>query len=207
MKLPFITRDSHEAILNAVKLEYEKKIADLQKRSTPLLDVLGQEDDKKKPLYNGIEKRAEGVKIAIQMAIGIGLFASLIFKLFIFLFPIHAKHLPIHLSGLLRVAKVISDNDVLALVGYGLAISAGIELIYMLFTPGLDEAVDPLIIGTASGILILLSRSDVSENSMSILVLAIVLAILFTIKRIFFRGDKGEDSKQKDETKKEPART
>ena len=78
----------------------------------------------------------------------------------------------------------------LEIVGEGLALSAGIELIYMLFTDGLDETVDPLIIGTASAILILLSRNDVAENSTSILALAIVLAVLFAVRSVFFQKKK-----------------
>ena len=54
---------------------------------------------------------------------------------------------------LLAIVDFLSRRNVLEIVGEGLALSAGIELIYMLFTDGLDETVDPLIIGTASAIL------------------------------------------------------
>ncbi|MFZ1807871.1 MAG: hypothetical protein WAU36_11635 [Cyclobacteriaceae bacterium] len=121
------------------------------------------------------------------MTIGISLFLSLVLRLVIFLFQIEACHLSVDLSWLGPIVDFLSQRNVLEIVGEGLALSASIELIYMLFTEGLDEAVDPLIIGTASGILILLSQDNVSENSVSILILAVVLAVLFAVQRIFFR--------------------
>ena len=86
------------------------------------------------------------------------------------------------------IIRFVTDNNVLDIIGEGLAVSAGVELIYMLFTDGPDEAVQPLIYGVASIILIILSqRNTILQNDVafSVLAYASVLALLFYLQREF----------------------
>ena len=187
MTSPYISKEFHDLQLEQVKRDYERRIADLQHQPMSVLDVLNQNKDDKYCLYTKTKEPAKFIKILIQMTIGIGLLVSVVSRLAIFFFQFEAFHFSVDLSWLVPIVDFLSHRNVLEIVGEGLALSASIELIYMLFTDGLDEAVNPLIIGTASGILILLSRDSVAENSVSILLLTIVLTILFTVQRIFFR--------------------
>jgi len=76
----------------------------------------------------------------------------------------------------------------LQIVSFGLAISAGIEMAYMLFTPGPDEAVEPVILSLAAATLYGLSVIDFSHEASfykySILIGTFVLSmgLLFFIK-------------------------
>ena len=72
------------------------------------------------------------------------------------------------------------------IVGYGLALSAGIELAYMLFTPGPDEAVEPLIHASASAALLVLSSDlDSWQAILTLVVLIASIGGLFWIRREF----------------------
>lgn len=73
-------------------------------------------------------------------------------------------------------------------VGYALGLSAGAELGYMLFTEGPDEAVEPIILGVASAIIIILSKDLNYTSSKVILILVFSLFILFGIKTLFIRA-------------------
>jgi SNF family Na+-dependent transporter len=76
-------------------------------------------------------------------------------------------------------------------VSFGLAISAGIEMAYMLFTPGPDEAVEPVILSLAAATLYGLSVINFSEESnfygYAVLIGTFVLSmcLLFYIKDRF----------------------
>jgi hypothetical protein len=75
----------------------------------------------------------------------------------------------------------------LRLVGYGLAVSAAVELAYTFFTRGPDEALDPLILGVSSFTLIALSEIDPprlrTTDAMPISLLALTIVLLFSARR------------------------
>lgn len=97
----------------------------------------------------------------------------------------------------------------LVYVAAALAISCGIQLAYMLITDGPDEAVDPLMLGIASTILLILSDSNAKdwtpERSLAVVMLVICLPVLFACSRWMRRVSKNErvERKEKKKRKKE----
>jgi len=80
-------------------------------------------------LYRQADKRAQWVKVIVQMAIGIG---TVIAVAILIWFP------QLRTGGIAELA--------LRTVASGLALAAVVELTYTLFTEGPDEAPDPLIL-------------------------------------------------------------
>jgi hypothetical protein len=79
------------------------------------------------------------------------------------------------------------EENPLEIVGKGLMVSAAIELAYMLFTDGPDEALNPLILGLSSAALITASREALSFPEAAVIaVTCLAIAILFHVKRIHF---------------------
>ncbi|WP_345821410.1 hypothetical protein ABC766_05330 [Methylobacterium fujisawaense] len=78
------------------------------------------------------------------------------------------------------------QRNTLALVGDGLMYSAGFELAYMLFTPGPDEAIEPVILGMAATILIIIS-DEKTDWFDAVVPAALTLSIgfLFYLKKVF----------------------
>ena len=134
--------------------------------------------------YKLFQPWAQFVKILAQMVIGLTLFLALIIKPFLHAFFPQSMWL---------IYPVIINTPTLTIVSWGLALSAGIELSYMLFTPGPDEAVEPLILGFASAILLLISENDKIENAsweyaLLILCYSGVLSLLFFVKNKFVKN-------------------
>jgi hypothetical protein len=82
-----------------------------------------------------------------------------------------------------------------AVFASALAVAAAIELAYTLFTPGPDEALEPLMLGLSSGILFLISENADKNLSApaqfsAVLLGVLALGFLFVIRRYFLRdGD------------------
>jgi hypothetical protein len=78
-------------------------------------------------------------------------------------------------------------THVLAIIATTLAVAAALELAYTLFTPGPDEAIDPLMLGLSSVLLYLIStlKSLTWTAGVSILLFAITLGLLFAIRKKF----------------------
>lgn len=73
----------------------------------------------------------------------------------------------------------------LTYVANALAISCGLQLAYMLITEGPDEAIEPIMLGVASVILLILSTIEPSQwsinNSISIILLILGIFLLYYI--------------------------
>jgi transcriptional regulator with XRE-family HTH domain len=123
-----------------------------------------------KDLYNKVQPRAELFKGVIQIAIGIAVIIIFSHQFF----SRGHKQPDIALSAL-------------GLVGYGLAVSAAVELAYTFFTKGPDEALDPLILGVSSFTLIALSEIDPPKlnttDAIPISLLALAIVLLFLARR------------------------
>lgn len=136
--------------------------------------------DERHALYNEYERYAESIKITIQMLIGIILGLSLLLKVF-------ANVLDALGNPSLHSIAILPPLD---LVAYGLFFSTGVDLAYMLFTPGPDEAIDPLMTGLAAAILLGIGQIDYKKIQVQhgiILFLAVgALAGLFAIKRYLY---------------------
>jgi len=131
-----------------------------------------------------IEKSVESFKTYLQYGVGVYIFFFILLKAYVFL------GLPLLNSGACNfpAANYVLSKSILALVSESMMVSAAIELAYMLFTPGPDEAVDPLILGIAGTALLVMSdeNSDVSDSmlsdAMAVLLFALSLALLFYLR-------------------------
>ncbi|MGH2510196.1 MAG: hypothetical protein ACRDHZ_22695 [Ktedonobacteraceae bacterium] len=83
------------------------------------------------------------------------------------------------------------NRSILDIIGKGLAYSAGIELIYMLFTPGPDEALEPVMLGIAAAILMVASKIEKPDWSGGLTVALLVAALvgLFAARKYLFSDD------------------
>jgi hypothetical protein len=119
-----------------------------------------------------IQERAREVKRRVQLLIGTGVVVLLV---------------PYTLFTLLSEGEF----DPLRIVGVGLLFSTAIELAFLLFTPGPDEALDPVITGIAG---ILLYRAPVTEaisygRIAEMGVYAVIIASLVLVRGPFFKGE------------------
>lgn len=76
----------------------------------------------------------------------------------------------------------------LVYVASALALSSGIQLAYMLVTHGPDEAIEPVMLGIASAVLLILSKIDPEQWTIEvagvIFILILCIAVLFLLSRI-----------------------
>jgi hypothetical protein len=136
-----------------------------------------------KSAHDKFRPYAKRIKIYLQMLIGIALTCVLIGKIL--------EHLGINIAWLnwIKVglyAQSLFKTPTLSIVGHALSYSAAIDLAYTLFTPGPDEAVEPLITGLAAAILLEIANPDkLIPHAVSIAIFVTVLAGLFVIRRVF----------------------
>lgn len=140
-------------------------------------------------LYKWLRPWAYTVKILLQMLIGFGTALTLVVKLITAQFPT----LLCCLTGAYAYIEFLRGHP-LQIVGYALAASAGIELAYMLFTPGPDEAIEPLLLGFAAAILLVISVENVAtyQIAVTVFVFTICVALLFWVRREFIKGGNNE---------------
>jgi hypothetical protein len=125
-------------------------------------------------LYRMLKRRAHGVKVLLQMAVGVGA---------VFDVGSHVYHHSVSHTGLFPSPP--SANVTIHVIAAALAIAAAIELAYTLFTPGPDEALDPLMLGLSSGILLLVTSSKLRPvwQFAAVLLGVLALGVLFLIRR------------------------
>lgn len=144
--------------------------------------------------YKWVKPWPKRIKLFIQFFIGLVITVLLILKFFSNLNEI-ANNLPEFLSFVKR-------DSVFRIVGNGLAYSAGIELSYMLFTKGPDEAVDPLILGFASAILIIISDNNLQPSyalALVVFVFSFAIYLLFYIRNYLLDQENEEDEEDQNE--------
>lgn len=128
------------------------------------------------------EKKVEYFKSGLQYCVGTYIFLFVIIKAWAFI------GFPTAWIQDLQIIKHILSTSILALVSQAVMVSAAIELAYMLFTPGPDEAVDPLILGIAGTALLVMSDENTAKtdsmlyDSIAVLLFALSLAILFYLR-------------------------
>jgi len=141
-------------------------------------------------LYRLLKPFAEPIKIVLQMLIGAGIVGVLAIKLVSMGLD---QFLPTCVIMWLKedgFLDIIAQNSILEIVSSGLALSAGVELAYMLFTPGPDEAVEPLILGLASTVFLVASGQGIEswQGMSSVLILILSIVILFWVRDRFVSG-------------------
>lgn len=134
-------------------------------------------------LYMAADHRAQWVKAVIQMLIGVGTVITIAVVVW---FPEFRS------IGIAQLA--------LRVVAVGLALAATVELAYTLFTDGPDEALDPLILGSSSFILIKISdpNTDLTmQNAGAFALFILVLGALFVIRELFIEKPKRDSAAAK----------
>jgi hypothetical protein len=138
-------------------------------------DPISEYADQSEPVaYQVSQSAAENLKAILQMAIGV-ITVCVVGWRFLYA-PIPSP------------AKLILEGT-----GVGLAAAAALELAYTLFTPGPDEALDPLMLALSATILLKLSETSISlANAGAFLLLGVLLAVLFATRLMLAERAKGD---------------
>jgi hypothetical protein len=134
-------------------------------------------------LYGKARPWAHGVKVVLQMLVGIGAVADIAW---------HVTHSISRHTGTSPFAPRVMTS--VTVIASALAVAAAIELAYTLFTPGPDEALDPLMLGLSSGILVLITGGahlSPAVQFSAVLLGVLALGALFLIRRRLLDEDDG----------------
>jgi len=139
--------------------------------------------------YDTLEKPAKTLKALLQMSIGIFLACSVGAQLY----------------GAMKISHDISSfwtnfdrQKIIDIIVDALLIATAIELGYMLFTDGPDEAINPPIIALAAAILFRLPGADTPpydglQRSIEIAIYGLIIAVLVWVRAKFLES---EDKRQ-----------
>jgi len=137
-----------------------------------------------------LERIAFRITRFLQAIIGIGLALLIIIKLVL---EVIAAIFHVENFGLDGM-KLLHNAPTLRIIATGLVFSAALELAYMLLTPDLDEAVDPLILGLAATIIFRIEAArevekvkDMLPHAGQIVIYIVALMGLFVIREIFIK--------------------
>ena len=104
-------------------------------------------------LYRKAKPWAYGIKVFLQMIVGVGAVIDIAWH-------VERSVISTHKGGAPFAPNIMTS---VAVIAPALAVAAAIELAYTLFTPGPDEALEPLMLGLSSGILFLITQ-NVDKN-------------------------------------------
>lgn len=139
-------------------------------------------------LYRKAKPWAFGVKVFLQMIVGVGAVIDI------------AWHVEQSVATHKNAAPFFPDiTTSVKVVASALAVAAAIELAYTLFTPGPDETLEPLMLGLSSGILFLITENGDKNLSLpaqfsAVLLGVFALGVLFFIRHRFLRDDDEKSS-------------
>jgi hypothetical protein len=134
------------------------------------------------------ESRVRRLETVLQMAIGVAITIMLVVKALLF-FPLMNTRL--HEMFPPCILDRLASKHPLAIAGYALAFSAAIELAYMLFTAGPDEAVEPVILGFASAALIVSAQPNLTPQAAVIIVVLVAgIAVLFWVRENYIEDER-----------------
>jgi hypothetical protein len=138
-------------------------------------------------VYHRYKPWAYEIKSAAQMIVGMITVGGVMYSF--------AHHIAV--KGHLGSTEDVT-SELLGGIGLGLAAAAVIDLAYTLFTPGPDEALDPLMLGLAASMLVLvggLDRNNLSlDRAVGLLALGLLLTVLF-VTRLLFAETEDDDFK------------
>lgn len=139
-------------------------------------------DAEKKSIDNS-ESSAERIQFFCQKLVFVSLTSFLMFKGVVEVIDTFS---PFDMSTDLFFHH-IKEIKTLSYVANALAISCGLQLAFMLITNGPDEAIEPIMLGIASVILLMLSAIDAKvwsiHNSISVVLLILCIAGLFFLSK------------------------
>ncbi|MFA0486976.1 hypothetical protein [Vibrio sp. 10N.222.55.B11] len=119
-------------------------------------------------LYKYAKPKVEVVRVLLQFSVGLFIFYTVFLKVFQFA--------DIQFESLF-LAEKLYNKAFLSIIGGSLLVSSAIELGYMLFTPGPDEAIDPLILSITASALIALSEVEATLFGSPYLMDAAIIAL------------------------------
>jgi hypothetical protein len=134
-------------------------------------------------LYRKAKPWAHGIKVFLQMIVGVGAVIDIAWHV--------ERSVSTHKDAAPFAPNIMTS---VAVIASALAVAAAIELAYTLFTPGPDEALEPLMLGLSSGILFLITE-NVDKNLSApaqfsaVLLGVLALGVLFLIRSRFLRDD------------------
>ncbi|HIF9056290.1 TPA: hypothetical protein ACX6SN_004106 [Photobacterium damselae] len=189
--LAIIKKEIREEIL----LEHQKSLTEAREMFQTALDDKSKyfECNKKlDPYRTCIPDKVKCLKTLVQFSIGIILIVILTMKGFLeiaqTLNVLDKLYFPDNAwlqSG--EVYQRLLDIKSFIYIGNALAISAGIELSYMLFTDGPDETIQPLMLAIAASAFYTISESP--RNSWAMLGYAFSLLVLMVCLKLYKRWD------------------
>ena len=143
--------------------------------SDTLLDWPSSRKAPGRALYRKLKPWAYLSKVFLQMVVGVGAAAYIGWYTYQYLATPHTGFGP----------SLDTVSGAVNVIAFALAIAAGIELAYTLFTPGPDEALDPLMLGISSGILVLVTTPGLQPllQFFGVLLGVLALGALFLIRR------------------------
>lgn len=143
------------------------------------------------------------VKVICQMILGAGIAIALIAKVYMFVLTDHQC-----VADSFSLGNKIRCANTLSIMAYALALSAGFELAYRMFSDGLHATIDPLIAGVSSALLLLAASLTIEKSTWQVALLmtsltVAVVALLFCrerfdlkIKRDSAAANKSSESNQ-----------
>ncbi len=135
-------------------------------------------------LYDKCKNQAKSIKTIGQMIVGAMTVAGVL---------VAATIDAIHLTNISAGTQALT-SDVFAITAAGLAVAAAFELAYTLYTPGPDEALNPLLLGVSSAFLFLASKSTQLDWQFGFAAVFVTAALygLFKIRERFKLADEEE---------------
>jgi hypothetical protein len=132
-------------------------------------------------IYKTVESPARIIKVLAQMIIGFGLAILLTGKA-------AGEVFGFRFFSVLNKFSWLDPIPSLQMIGSGLSYAAGIELAYMLYTSGPDEAVEPLILALSGAAMIEASKGGTTGSIIAVAVFSIVIVILFRLRERYIRN-------------------
>jgi len=100
------------------------------------------------------------IKVICHMLLGIGVAVALIAKIYMFVLTDYQCTVDLNTLG-----NKIRCGNTLSIVAHALALSAGFEFAYRLFTMGMHSAIDPLILGVCATFLLIVASLNIENAS------------------------------------------
>lgn len=123
-------------------------------------------------LYRFAARPAYLVKVICQMLLGLGLAIAMVTKIYMFILTDYQCEVDGSTLG-----NSIRCTNTLAILAYALALSAGFELAFRLFSEGLQGAIDPLILSVCSAFLMIVSSLSLDNVNWQIALLLTSLTL------------------------------
>ncbi len=144
-------------------------------------------------LYRFAQRPSYLIKVICQMLLGIGIAIGLIAKVYMFVLTDYQCQ-----ADSMTLGNKIRCENTLAVMAYGLALFAGFELAYRMFVEGTHGAIDPLLIGVSSALLLVVSSLSLESATWQVALLLTsltfaIVALLFCRERFTF-GAPGQKS-------------